>query len=256
MIASQQFGNKLSETVFLKKEIADGTEVTLEGKVYFVSRKVIDSDGWSIVLLTPTERIRIYKLIGILATIFICLLIIIFSSVLYFTDRSREAVRQSEERKRLLLHAAGEGIFGVDVTGQLTFVNPAALRILGFAEEEMLGQNVHALIHHSHENGSNYPEEDCPMYASYTKAAESHVTDEILWRKDGSSFPGEYSSMPITKDGKVMGAVVTFKDITERKRAEQRETVLAEIVRVIGSTLDIDEVYERFAVEAKKADLL
>ena len=88
LIASQQFGNKLFEAV-IKKEIADGTEVTLEGKDYFVSRKVIDSDGWSIVLLTPTDRIRIYKLIGILATIFVCFLIMVFSGILYFTDRSQ-----------------------------------------------------------------------------------------------------------------------------------------------------------------------
>ena len=205
LIASQQFGNKLFEAV-IKKEIADGTEVTLEGNDYFVSRKVIDSDGWSIVLLTPTDRIRIYKLIGILATISVCFLIMVFSGIIYVTDRSKEAIRQSEESKRLLLHAAGEGIFGVDTTGQVTFINPAALRMLGFAEEEMLGQSVHALIHHSHKDGSNYPVEDCPMYASYTKAAESHVTDEVLWRKNGSSFPVEYSSMPITKDGKVAWA--------------------------------------------------
>jgi diguanylate cyclase (GGDEF)-like protein/PAS domain S-box-containing protein len=220
LIASRQFGNKLFETVFLKKEIADGTEVTLEGKDYFVSRKVIDSDGWSIVLLTPTDHIRDYKLIGILATISVGLLIIFFSGIIYVTDRSKEAIRQSEEGKHLLLHAAGEGIFGVDATGQMTFVNPAALRMFGFAEEEMLGQRVHALIHHSHKDSSNYPVEDCPMYASYTKATENHITDEFLWRKDGSSFPVEYSSMPIINDGKVMGAVVTFRDITERKQTE------------------------------------
>jgi diguanylate cyclase (GGDEF)-like protein/PAS domain S-box-containing protein len=220
LIASQQFGNKLSEDVFLKKEIADGTEVTLEGKDYFVSRKVIDSDGWSIVLLTPTDRIWIYKLTGILATIFVCFLIIVFAGILYLTDRSQEAIRQSEEGKRLLLHAAGEGILGVDATGQLTFVNPAALRMLGFSAEEMLGQSAHALIHHSRKDGSNYPMEDCPMYASYTKATESRV-EEVLWRKDGSSFPVEYSSTPIIRDGKVMGAVVTFMDITKRKRAEE-----------------------------------
>ena len=113
LIASQQFGNKLSEAV-TQKEIADGTEVTFEGKDYFVSRKVIDSDGWSIVLLTPTDRIWIYKLTGILATIFVCILIMVFAGILYLTDRSNEAIRQSEERKRLLLHAAGDGIFGVD----------------------------------------------------------------------------------------------------------------------------------------------
>ena len=220
LIASRQFGDKISETVF-KEEIADGTEVNLEGKDYFVSRTVPDSGGWSIVLLTPTNHIRISKFIGILLTIFVCLLIMIFSGIVYFADRSREAIRQSEEGKRLLLHAAGEGILGVDPTGRVTFVNPAALRMLGFAEEEMLGQSAHALIHHSRKDGSNYPVEDCPMYASYTKATENHVTDEFLWRKDGSGFPVEYSSMPIIRDGKVMGAVVTFKDITERKRAEE-----------------------------------
>ncbi|MDP2854260.1 MAG: sensor domain-containing diguanylate cyclase, partial [Smithellaceae bacterium] len=78
------------------------------------------------------------------------------------------------------------------------------------------------LIHHSHKDGSNYPVENCPMYISYTQAVESHMTDEVLWRKDGGSFPVEYSSMPITKDGKVMGAVVTFRDITERKQIEEK----------------------------------
>ena len=220
LIASKQFGEKPFAAV-MPQEITDGMDVTLNGKRYLVSRKVIDPEGWSIVLLAPTDRIRIYKLIGILATIFVCLLIVIFSGVIYVTDRSKEALRQSEERSHLLLHSAGEGIFGVDVTGLVTFVNPAALRLLGFAEEEILGQRAHALIHHSHEDGSIYPVEDCPMYASYTQAAENHVSDEVLWRKDGSSFPVEYSSTPITKDGKVMGAVVTFRDVTDRKQAEE-----------------------------------
>jgi diguanylate cyclase (GGDEF)-like protein/PAS domain S-box-containing protein len=216
LIASQQFGNKVSETVFLKKEIADGTEVTLEGNDYLVSRKVLDSNGWWIVLLTPLHLVKIYKLIGILSTISVCFLIMVFSGIIYVADRSREAIRRSEESKRLLLHAAGEGIFGVNTTGQVTFINPAALRMLGFAEEEVLGENAHSLMHHSHEDGSNYPMEDCPMYASYIMATESSV----LWRKDGGSFPVEYSSMPIIRDDKVTGAVVTFKDITERKRSE------------------------------------
>jgi diguanylate cyclase (GGDEF)-like protein/PAS domain S-box-containing protein len=221
LIASQQFGIKLSEAV-MKKEIADGTEVTLEGKDYLVSRKVLNSDGWSIVLLTPTDQIRLYKWFGILATISVGFLIMVFSGIIYVSDRSQEAIRQSEESKRVLLDAVGDGIFGVDATGQVTFINPGALRMLGFAVEEMLGQSVHILIHHSRGDGSNYPVEDCPMYASFTQAADSHVADEVLWRKDGSSFPVEYSSMPITKDGKVVGAVVTFKDITERKQSEEK----------------------------------
>jgi diguanylate cyclase (GGDEF)-like protein/PAS domain S-box-containing protein len=231
LIASRQFGDKVSGAVF-KKEIADGTEVTLDEKDYFISRKVIDSYGWSVVLLTPTDRIRIYRLIGILATISVCLLIVIFTGILYVADRSNEVIRQSEESKRLLLNAVGDGIFGIDATGQFTFVNPSTLRMLGFPMEEMLGQRVHALIHHSRTDGSNYPVEDCPMYTSHTKATECHVKDEVFWRKDGSSFPVEYSSMPTTKDGKVMGAVVAFRDITARRQAEEKlqksETLLKE----------------------------
>src|SRR5208283_2804451 len=221
LIASQQFGNKLSGAV-TKKEIVDGTEVTLEGKDYFVSRKVIGSDGWSIVLLTATDRIWIYRLTGILTTIFVCFLIMIFSGIIYLADRSQKTIRQSEESKRLLLHTIADGILGVDTSGQLTFINPAALRMLGFAEEDILGQSAHALVHHSHEDGSNYPMEDCPMYASYTKATKSHMADEVLWRKDGSYFHVDYFSTPITKDGKLVGAVVTFRDITERKQAEEK----------------------------------
>ncbi len=220
LIASKQFGEKPFAAV-MPQEISDGMEVTLKGTHHLVSRKVIDPEGWSIVLLAPTDRIRIYQLIGILTTIFVCLLVVIFSGVIYVTDRSKEALRQSEERSHLLLHSAGEGIFGVDVMGQVTFVNPAALRLLGFAAEELLGQRVHAVLHHSHEDGSNYPEEDCPMYASYTQGAENQVSDEVLWRKDGSSIPVEYSSTPMTKDGKVTGAVVTFRDVTDRKQAEE-----------------------------------
>ena len=92
---------------------------------------------------------------------------------------------------------------------------------------------VHALIHHSHRDGSNYPVEDCPMYASLTKAVDSHVEDEVFWRKDGSNFPVDYFSSPITKDGKVEGVVVTFKDITERKRTEEALRESGERYRVL-----------------------
>ena len=103
LIASQQFGNKPFGTGFFKKEIADGTEVTLEEKDYFVSMKTIDSDGCSIVLLTPTDRVGTYKLIGILATVSLCFLILIFSGAIYVTNRSKEAIRQSEEKHRPLV---------------------------------------------------------------------------------------------------------------------------------------------------------
>jgi len=135
-------------------------------------------------------------------------------------DDLEERVRERTEEIRLLLQSAGEGMFGVDAAGEITFINPVALNLLGFAEEEMIGQKEHGLIHHSHEDDSPYPKEDCPIFATYTLGNQNRAADEVLWRKDGRSFPVEYTSTPILKEEKVMGAVVTFRDITERKRAE------------------------------------
>ena len=133
-------------------------------------------------------------------------------------DRTEE-LRVSEERTRLLLESAGEGIIGVDLDGKITFVNPAACRVLGYSMDEFLDRGLHRLIHYSHEDGSPYPRENCPMYKSFSLGTVSHVDNEVLWRKDGTSFPAAYSSNPIHKDGRVVGAVVTFRDVTERRRA-------------------------------------
>jgi len=132
-----------------------------------------------------------------------------------------EELKISEERSRQLLESADEGIFGLDAQGHLTLINPAALRMLGFSEAELLGQDIHSLIHHSHPDGSNYSAEECPITNSFTKGTTHQVSDEVLWRKDGSPFPVEYSSTAIRKDGRVVGAVVTFRDVSERKRVEE-----------------------------------
>ena len=137
-------------------------------------------------------------------------------------DRKEAEARltEAEERSRMLLESAGEGIFGVDEQGRITFVNRAALTLLGYEMDEMMGAKVHALIHHSHPDGSHYPKEDCPMYFAYTRGETHQKTDEVLWRKDGTGFPVEYLSTPIVKADRVVGAVITFRDITERIQAE------------------------------------
>jgi PAS domain S-box-containing protein len=104
-------------------------------------------------------------------------------------EERTEELKASEERSRLLLHSAGEGIFGVDGQGRLTFVNPAALKMLGFAEEEVMGRSAHELFHHSRIGGAPYPVKECPMHASFTDGTTHQVDDEVLWRKDGGAFP-------------------------------------------------------------------
>jgi PAS domain S-box-containing protein len=135
--------------------------------------------------------------------------------------RESEERREAEERTRLILESSSEGIFGVDTDGKIVFVNAATCRLLGFPPEEMIGQPSHALIHHHRPNGDEYPVEECPMYAAYKRGEANRVDDEFLWRKDGSGLPVEYGATPIRKDGEIVGAVITFSDITERKRAEQ-----------------------------------
>ncbi|OYX29143.1 MAG: diguanylate cyclase [Hydrogenophilales bacterium 32-62-9] len=145
------------------------------------------------------------------------------------------ALRQSEERFRLLLEASPEAIFGVDTRGICTFVNPACLRMLGYTQDELLGKHMHPLIHHSYPDGQPYPVEQCHVRCSTLEGRPTHIENEVHWRKDGSSFPVEYWSHPIFRDGALMGAVVNFVDITERKRMEQALRVSEERYRLISN---------------------
>jgi PAS domain S-box-containing protein len=130
-------------------------------------------------------------------------------------------LEQTEERSRLLLESAQEGIFGLAENGLVNFINPAGLTMLGFEAVELIGQKVHALIHHTRPDGSSYPSEECPIRHSQTRGVIASRDDEVLWRKDGTSFPVEYTSVPIRKNGSIAGTVVVFRDVSERKEAEE-----------------------------------
>lgn len=121
----------------------------------------------------------------------------------------------------LLLESTGEGIYGIDREGRCTFVNRAGAQMLGHAPEAVLGRNMHHLVHHAHADGRPYPEHECPILNAYRQGLPCRCDDEVFWRADGSPFEAEYSSYPVIEHGEVRGAVVTFVDITERKRAER-----------------------------------
>ena len=145
------------------------------------------------------------------------------------------ALRESEERFRLLLDSSPEAIFGVDSQGICTFVNQACLAMLGYTQAEMLGKGIHALIHHTHPDGRPYPKEQCHIRCSTLEGKPTHVDSEVHWRKDGTSFPVEYWSRPMYRDGQLVGAVVNFIDISERKRMEQALRESEERYRLISS---------------------
>ena len=136
--------------------------------------------------------------------------------------KTEQSLQESEEKYLLLLNSTAEAIYGLDLEGDCTFCNPACLRLLGYGSpEDLLGKNMHELIHHTRVGGTPYPEQDCAIYVAVREGRASNITDEVLWRADGTSFPSEYWSYPMYKAGVVVGAVVTFIDISDRRRAEQ-----------------------------------
>lgn len=137
------------------------------------------------------------------------------------------------KQTELILNAAGEGIYGLDLHGRVTFANPAAAAMTGHTVAELLGQGMHDLVHHSSAAGDPVPRECCAIYAAFKDGRVHHEQEDVFWRKDGSCFPVEYTSTPIREDHELVGAVVVFSDITERKRSLSRlERALSEVERL------------------------
>jgi PAS domain S-box-containing protein len=152
--------------------------------------------------------------------------------------RRRRRAEQMQARLAMelkgLIESSGEGIYGIDVQGRCTFINAAGARAIGYDLYEVLGKNMHDLIHHSRADASHYPVEECPIYLSFKSDLSCRVDSEVFWRKDGSSFMVEYTSFPIVEDNAIKGAVVTFADISERRRHEaEREKLIAELQQAL-----------------------
>jgi PAS domain S-box-containing protein len=121
----------------------------------------------------------------------------------------------------LILNAVGEGVYGLDLEGKATFVNPAAANMIGWDSRDLIGQSMHSVLHHSKPDGRPYPIHECPIYQAFRDGRIHRANTEVFWRKDGSSFPVEYISTPMQDQHRnVIGTVVTFQDITQRKWAE------------------------------------
>lgn len=126
------------------------------------------------------------------------------------------------DKLTLLLDSTGEGIYGIDLDGRCTFINRAGADMLGYTVDQVLGRNMHELVHHSHQQGGHYPEHECPILKAYRNGQSCRVDQEVFWRADGSCFATEYSSHQIVDSGQVCGAVVTFSDISKRRQAEEQ----------------------------------
>jgi PAS domain S-box-containing protein len=188
-------------------------QVTPENPASRIIYRTLRSDG-SVIWLEKNARAffdeqgRLRRMVGMVADI---------------TDRklAEEALRESEDKFRLLLDSTAQAIYGIDLEGRCTFCNPACIRTLGYErDEEVLGKSMHHLIHHSRADGTFLPAEECRIYRAFRAGEANHVDDEVLWRANGTSFPAEYWSHPQRRGQEIIGAVVAFFDITERKVAE------------------------------------
>ncbi|MGA2228414.1 MAG: PAS domain S-box protein [Syntrophobacteraceae bacterium] len=135
--------------------------------------------------------------------------------------RAEEEVQSLSRQKQLILDAAGEGIVGLDLEGKVTFINPAGAELAGYQTEELIQKDFHHVVHHSRADGAPYPVHECPMFESLSTGVARRETDEVFWRKNGTNFPVAYSSTPILEESQILGAVVTYRDITLRKRMLQ-----------------------------------
>ena len=178
-------------------------------------------------------------------------------AVVIFRDISqrKEIERQRQEAHdelselqiahQLILDAAGEGIYGLDSEGRITFGNAATTEILGWHVGDLLGQRAHEVHHHSHADGSPYPREECPIYAAITDGKVHRIDNEVFWHTDGSAIPVEYTSTPIMLDGKLNGAVVVFRNIAKRKETEQQREDAYEKIKTLTEQLEQERDYLR-----------
>lgn len=157
--------------------------------------------------------------------------------------RIEKLFEEIEQENQLILQAAGEGIYGVNAEGLTTFVNPAAEHMLGYSADELVGKNMHSLLHHTHADGRHYPASECPIYAACRDGAVRQVENEVFWRKGGSAFPVEYTSTPIRENGHPVGAVVVFRDISDRKETEQKLRLALEELERLKQKLELENAY-------------
>lgn len=173
-------------------------------------------------------------------------------------QRVERVFQDIERENQLILRAAGEGIYGVNAEGKTTFVNPAAERMLGWTAEELVGKEIHPIVHHSHHDGRHYPDHDCPIYAAFRDGAVHNVDGEVFWRKDGSPVWVEYTSTPIRDGSLVVGAVIVFRDVSQRREADERlHAALAEVDR-LRERLELENAYlqEEIRIEANPRGII
>jgi PAS domain S-box-containing protein len=234
------------EAVLGKTGIVEGLDYRGEMVIADV-RGVPDSPWFLVTRINMSEvyslaRAQLWTIIGfVMALLFSAGAGLAFvwrqQSINFYRERheAAEKLRESSEMIHLLLDSTAEAIYGIDLNVACIFCNSAFLKMFGYESlEQLLGKNMHELTHHTRADGTPYNISDCFICKAYRLGETTHVDGEVFWRADGTSFPAEYWSHPIRKDDKMIGAVVTLINVTERKQAEEeREKLIAELQKAV-----------------------
>lgn len=164
-------------------------------------------------------------------------------------DAAFAELAELKNRHETLLDSAGEGIYGISCDGEATFINKTAEDLLGWKQSDVVGRSIHEVHHHSHADGTPYPRDDCPIYAAIRDGAVHRVDSEVFWTRDGEAVPVEYTSTPIMRDGKPDGAVVVFRDISERRKLEAERDRAFDRVNELNRQLEQEREYLREEVD-------
>jgi len=186
---------------------------------------------------TLSDAIEKYWYWLLTALAFLILMIIMTSWVARLNRALKKSKSMLERQHNLILDSVADGIYGVDLQGNATFINKAVTEITGWRAKDLIGKNQHHILHHTRMDGSINPGSECPVYLTFQEGKPRYVEEDLFWKKDGSSFPVEYSSTPIRdEEGSIKGSVVVFRDISERKQAaeadRQYQMELAHVARL------------------------
>jgi PAS domain S-box-containing protein len=232
----------------------------LEKLIHFTQQVLVQGEAWSSDLFITLNSEKIY--LDITARAIDNKLLFSCQNAKVTYARYHQAIAQSEyqaglvhwnanetvfeeieRQNQLLLSAVGDGIYGVDVEGNTTFVNEAAEQLLGWKKAEIVGKNIHNVIHHSHASGEHYHAYECPIYAAFKDGEVHSVDDEVFWAKNGSPIAVEYKSTPVTESGLLIGAVVIFRDITQRKSIQAKLLKAMKEVDTLKERLEMENAY-------------
>ncbi len=186
---------------------------------------------------TLTDALQKYWYWLLAAMLLLLFILLMVTWIARLNRALKKSKNMLERQHNLILDSVADGIYGVDLQGNATFINKAMQDITGWRPEDLIGINQHRLLHHTREDGTPHPANECPIYRTFKEGRPRYVSEDLFWRKDGSHFPVEYSSTPIRDEqGHIQGAVVVFRDISERKQAaeadRQYQMELAHVARL------------------------